>query len=359
MKTSLLFLLAFVANCYLFAQHNYDNQSVIYSKSGNLGISTTNPLEKLHVNGKMYMNAGEGFKLYGDANYFGQYRDGIVFQMEDGNSSNGSTDGGFVFRGFTRKDQISKDWMVIKTGGKVGIGTNTPTEKFEVAGNSYIHGNSKTKGHSITNGNIDLYGSLGMRAGEGFKIFGDANYFGQYRDGIIFQMEDGNAANGTTDGGFVFRGYTRKDQISQDWMVIKTGGKVGIGTNNPTAKLSVNGHIHTKEVRVYTAGWADFVFKKDYQLPSLQEVAEYIKENGHLKDIPNEETVEKEGIHLGEMNTKLLQKIEELTLYTLQQQTQIDQLAKDNAQLKSENQLVHSLAKDLEILKKEIQQQKK
>ena len=118
-------------------------------------------------------------------------------------------------------------------------------------------------------------------------------------------------------------------------------GNVGIGTesfidgndNNIEYKLSVNGKVRANEVKVYTT-WADFVFKEDYILPALVDVELFIKKNGHLKDIPNAEKVEAEGIKLGEMNKLLLQKIEELTLYTIQQQNLIEELQKEVKNIK-------------------------
>ena len=105
------------------------------------------------------------------------------------------------------------------------------------------------------------------------------------------------------------------------------GGNVGIGTVNPVNKLDVNGTIHSKEVKVDMAGWPDFVFKKDYNLPTLEEVEKHIREKGHLEHIPNEQEVLKNGINLGEMNAKLLQKIEELTMYMIE-------IKKENEELK-------------------------
>ncbi len=110
-------------------------------------------------------------------------------------------------------------------------------------------------------------------------------------------------------------------------------GNIGIGTTtyidaadgNKEYKLSVNGHVRAESVKVYT-NWADFVFQTDYKLPPLEEVEEYIKENGHLKDIPSTEEVEANGIELGEMNKLLLQKIEELTLYTIELKKELKSL---------------------------------
>jgi hypothetical protein len=108
--------------------------------------------------------------------------------------------------------------------------------------------------------------------------------------------------------------------------VINTGN-VGIGTTNPgTNKLSVEGTIGARKMQVKQTTWADFVFQPDYQLPPLQEVANYISTNKHLPGIPTTEQVQQNGIDLGEMNKLLLQKMEELTLYIIAQQKQIDQL---------------------------------
>lgn len=104
------------------------------------------------------------------------------------------------------------------------------------------------------------------------------------------------------------------------------GGNVGIGTTNPINKLDVNGTIHSKEVKVDMIGWSDFVFKKEYHLPTLEEVEKHIKEKGYLENIPSEEDVLKNGINLGEMNSKLLQKIEEMTLYMIDFKKEMNEL---------------------------------
>lgn len=109
-------------------------------------------------------------------------------------------------------------------------------------------------------------------------------------------------------------------------------GNVAIGTT-PIAnyKLAVDGKIRSREVLVDNANWADYVFLKDYNLPSLEEVQRHIQEKGHLINIPSAEEVRANGIELGEMNGLLLEKIEELTLYIIEMQKEIDALKK-NAQ---------------------------
>lgn len=107
-------------------------------------------------------------------------------------------------------------------------------------------------------------------------------------------------------------------------------GNLGIGTNSfndgsDIYKLSVNGKVRAHAIKVYT-DWADFVFESNYNLPTLKDVETYINKNGHLKNIPSAKEVEENGIELGEMNKLLLQKIEELTLYTIGLKKEIDDL---------------------------------
>ncbi len=102
-------------------------------------------------------------------------------------------------------------------------------------------------------------------------------------------------------------------------------GNVGIGTTSPTEKLAVNGRIRAKEVIVET-NWSDFVFDPGYRLAPLSEVEQHIKAHGTLPGVPSEAEVAKEGVSLGDMQARLLQKIEELTLYTLQLKSENDAL---------------------------------
>lgn len=104
-------------------------------------------------------------------------------------------------------------------------------------------------------------------------------------------------------------------------------GKVGIGTSSPgNYELAVNGEIRAKEIKVETANWPDYVFENTYVLPSLEDVQQHIVQNGHLPNIPSAFEIQKNGLELGEMNRLLLEKIEEIMLYTIQQQKEIDVL---------------------------------
>ena len=105
---------------------------------------------------------------------------------------------------------------------------------------------------------------------------------------------------------------------------LSVNGNVGIGTSDTLGyKLAVNGTIRAKEVKVESE-WADFVFKKDYNLPTLEEVEQHIEEKGTLPGVPSEKEVKANGVNLAETNVLLLQKIEELTLYIIQQEKRME-----------------------------------
>jgi hypothetical protein len=115
------------------------------------------------------------------------------------------------------------------------------------------------------------------------------------------------------------------------------GGNVGIGTTNPTEKLSVNGKIRAREVIVETAGWSDYVFADDYKLQSLADVEAQIKTNKHLPGVPSAQEVAEKGVSLGDMQAVLLAKIEELTLHQIAQEKRMNTQAERIEHLEQEN----------------------
>ena len=192
------------------------------------------------------------------------------------------------------------DDIVINGNGNVGIGTENPGYKLDVVGDIRMHNLILPSGFNIT-----------PYPGDGFTY--NTKNMGHY---ALQWVDDpwnraGNSLWMSAYGGVKFftRGLSR--------LVINEWGYVGIGTDNPQNKLDVNGTIRATEVKV-EAGWSDFVFDKDYKLPTLQEVENHINEHKHLPDIPSEAEVKENGVSLGEMQAKLLQKIEELTLYTIE-----------------------------------------
>lgn len=156
----------------------------------------------------------------------------------------------------------------------------------------------------------------------------------------------------SNDGRILFRsGYSAAWGNWKNLVISDEKGFVGIGTSSPTEMLSVKGNIRTKEIKVETQNWPDYVFTKDYKLLGLSEIEQFIAENGHLPGIPSAVQIKKDGVNLGEMNAKLLEKIEELTLHLIE-------MEKNNAQVQSlylkQAELIKQQQQDILTLKSNI-----
>ncbi|RFM34788.1 hypothetical protein [Chitinophaga silvisoli] len=177
-------------------------------------------------------------------------------------------------------------------GGKVGIGTASPDQVLTIKGGGI--------GFDGTSSDKKLYSPV---------------------DGTLEWYTNNNAG----EHGFALSHQgTRQVYLNTYGNSYIIGGNLGIGTKAPQSLLAVNGTITAKKIQVTANGWADFVFDEHYQLPTLAEVENFIKANKHLPEIPSAAQVEKEGQDLGAMNKALLQKVEELTLYIIRQQKQMD-----------------------------------
>ncbi|MGD8782231.1 MAG: tail fiber protein [Ignavibacteria bacterium] len=119
----------------------------------------------------------------------------------------------------------------------------------------------------------------------------------------------------------IFSNLTFSQWLTNGSNIFFNSGNVGIGTTRPDETLTVKGKIHAEEIIVdLNVPHLDYVFEEDYKLKSIRELEQYVKTNKHLPGIPTSEEVKENGLSLGEMQTKLLEKIEELTLYTISQE---------------------------------------
>ncbi|WP_027379177.1 hypothetical protein [Chryseobacterium daeguense] len=181
-----------------------------------------------------------------------------------------------------------------------------------------------------------------------------------------FFMPNNNAIDSNTDVSTPnSSGITKikfSDAVHKSNLVIFNTGKVTVGTdqydNDPNYIFYVKKGIKAEQVKVENPaanGWADYVFKKDYKLRTLEEVEKHIADKGHLPNIPSAKEVEKNGINLGEMDAKLLEKIEELTLYLIEQNKQINSQEKQLQYLQKENEILKSQSEKIERLEQQIQ----
>lgn len=308
----------------------------IISTTQNVGIGTTTPAFKLDVNGdirsKNIILPGEyeistnlSDKLTYQGRTFGHYAFGWI---ADSWNTNGRTlwQSGFGGIKFFTEGQFR---MSIHASGNVGIGVENPTQKFEVSGN--------TKTSNLL---LPSEGQITVQLSDVFMYEGRS--MGHYALGWMADpwISGGNTLWQAGYGGIKF--FT----AGQYRMGINSAGNVGVGTETPTQKLDVNGNIKgtnfyangtvfANEVKVEATKWSDFVFDKEYKLLPLEEVKAHIEEYKHLPDVPSEKQVLEEGIDVAEMQAKLLQKIEELTLYVIQQDAKNKALEQEMKELKA------------------------
>jgi len=157
---------------------------------------------------------------------------------------------------------------------------------------------------------------------------------GYYLDDGFLRLSAGGGTNAWTKTYIEISGYSTVPDMDRNIVMGTNGaerfritnvGNVGIGTANPKAKLAVNGDILAKKVKVTVAAtdWPDYVFAPGYQMPSLPQLEQYVHQHSHLPGIPAAAEVEQQGLDLGQSQSRLLQKIEELTLYLIDQHKQL------------------------------------
>jgi len=258
---------------------------------GNLGVNTTTPSCSLDVNGNI---GGSNDLILGSNNkqfilhtqqQFPSNPPILIFAPKKSDGSEFD---------WTKQISFKDDGSLLMSSGNLGVGTTTPQAKLDVNGNTAVEG--------------DLL--LG-------KDENTSTISGPTNSGAI-QIKSDYANSGYTNR-YIRLGWRDNNDVFSPALSIIDNLNVGIGTTNPQYPLDVYGTIRAREVLVNLNGTADFVFKDNYKLKPIQEVYEYAKENKHLPDVPSEAEVVKNGMNMGEFQVKLLQKVEELTLYMAQQ----------------------------------------
>ncbi|NRA27007.1 MAG: hypothetical protein HRU10_07145 [Opitutales bacterium] len=201
-------------------------------------------------------------------------------------------------------------------------------------------GGSKNILFAASNGNLGV-GMVNPTAG--VEIWKDtiklasssngANTWFPYTDGRVYITGNRDLGGG---GDTILRSYSASGGYSEKFRIEGDTGNVGIGTTNPTHKLSVNGTIRAKEV-IVESGWSDYVFEDDYRLAPLAEVEAHITAHGHLPGIPSATEIEQNGAKLSELVTLQMAKIEELTLHLIEKEKQLEEQAAEIAEVRGSN----------------------
>ncbi len=294
------------------------------NKDGKVGVGVSSPQQNLHVRDNALMgstfvgNVGHGSAWAGFAHKDQVAKDSYALIAQNNGQhtliNKKDTDNGYI--GF-RVGNVNK--MVINNAGKVGIGTNSP--------NGELHLSKSTKNRKIV-----LYEASNN----------DHNFYGFGVNSATLRYQSGQ--------NHVFYSYVSPTS-SKEVFRINKNGTVKIGNTNlapdtvDTSLLSVSGGLRTNKVVLNIGTFPDYVFDKNYDLMPLEKVAEYINENKHLPNIPSEKEIVASGLDMNMITTKLVEKVEELTLYTIDQEDKI----------KAQNKLIESLVKRLERLENKEQ----
>lgn len=349
MKSIFFFVLALTAYA--------SNSQNIYPSSGNVGIGTTSPSSNLSIfsasnptisiesvggggnqsaiefkpwNGRLG-GASVKFVSIDDANYSAHFG---LFTAPPGSSGN----------------SIAEERMRITSSGNVGIGSTDPHTKFHIVGAHHTTQSRLTfpsylnYGHS---GDISLQTWVSEpwvswdAGGIGMNVINDggANGFGRL-NGNIGQ----SFIRFIPNGGAMQFNTTANNGSHYANTLYMANGNVGIGTTNLTEKLSVNGNIRTKKIIVTQTGWPDYVFHSTYKLRSLSSLEAFTKKYGHLPDVPTAAEIEQNGNDVGATQVVLLRKIEELSLYIIQQ----------GKELKNQSNKIAGQNKKIALLEKQI-----
>jgi hypothetical protein len=308
--------------------NGFGSNEIIRFNLGGVGIGTS-PSAQLHTTGTVRFaglstNNSLTNVLVSDGSGNLAWRDASTIGGGGGGSSQWTTNGTSIYY----------------NTGNVGIGVSSPAAKLDVTGNLIL---SKT-GDNYTANSITLNNGInGVNAkinvgGGGAEIYTTTNsnlIVGVNNTATTAWFTNGNVRISPTNPQFSDNGY-RLQVDGTTW--VGTSLAVGTVTSFPAGyKVAVAGNIIAEKVRVklQSSGWPDYVFSKNYSLPTLKETEEFIRKNSHLPGVPSASQVEKEGLDLGDGQAVLLKKIEELTLHLIEMDKKVERLVTENEILKT------------------------
>ena len=302
-----------------------NNERIRILPSGFVGIGISTPESMLHVNGSTTTNIlslAQGATHLGYLGRGGAITGGWSQSPEILSLNYLGRD--FAIGGWSKSNTT---WMgaalyINSDNNNIGIGTTTPGAKLSIGGsaeNDYNNASLRINNTWSMNGNFFVSSFVNTSTSDNNLRIGENNE--------VFLTMIGDSPGG---------GLTR--------------GHIGIGTTQPDSKLTVRGKIHAEEVKVdLSVPGPDYVFNSDYNLTSLPEIEKFISLNKHLPEIPSAKEMEKDGIRIGEMQMKLLQKIEELTLHLIEKEKELQAERSIN---KKQETALESLSERLDVLEK-------
>nr|WP_315029418.1 hypothetical protein [uncultured Chryseobacterium sp.] len=337
-------------------------------KDGNVGVGTTDPqshLEVANVNGGKITISTKGssassanpkYPTLEFAGYLNSPKARITATEETGNKY-GSKFAILVNDNTSATNLVER--LSILQDGNIGIGNTNPTQRLDVSGNILAGASSSTEGINAfairyEDGSLSNWGALRSSASTymSFGVKANGSNLGWLSsNGTLNWVK---TAVTLDNEGFKFMASPAQQVAMNSPVTMNELLKI-----SPSGNASLLGKLEAKEIKITHTPTADFVFESTYDLPKLEEVEKHIKEKKHLPEIASAKTMEKEGVNIGSFQIQLLQKVEELTLYSIDQNKQLKQLKSQNEsqqqrieQLERENAALKNLQLEVEQLKK-------
>lgn len=329
----------------------YAPEIKVEGTNGNVGINTNNPQSPLDVRGTIrstepgILTEGTGCEL----RYFPDWGWGGILTFDRTNTGYLPTKviGSEITLGLSGNDNfrlIQDDHLLLNLirdqniGVQLGI-NNNQDGFFNIYDNSGS-ATCRIRGYAADNvqaffnaGRVEINSPLGTM---GLQIANKNNAAFKIGDGNLGLYMDSNEIHCFDEDGIEGSGlHIQGSDVAGNTILNNTSGNVGIGTTSPNYKLEVSGIVRANTFNAVSPPWSDFVFESSYDLITLNELENFIQQNKHLPDIPSEKEVKELGINLAEMDAKLLQKVEELTLYIIQQNKEIEKMKMEIQRLKN------------------------